>query len=272
MPQRRRNLINIIAATSVLPAAAGDIALNSLPLPPGSATDIAGSETQLIRILAMMAWPIFLAVVAGLVFTLWVNRVAPAAAEPGAAALRGNSRLQTTWIASSTTIVLGLAVFGTITLANDTTVPAVAHAEPNTPLEVQVIAQQWYFNYRYPSFGGFESAHLVIPADREIEFHVTSLDVTHSFWFFAVGVKADAVPVHEHSVDMQPLKIGTYRIECSELCGIWHGSMSDDNAQIVSAGDFTTWAHQQQQLDAPIMKYLPPYSHTYVPAPGVYGS
>jgi hypothetical protein len=48
--------------------------------------------------------------------------------------------------------------------------------------------------------------------------------------------------------------------------------MSDDNAQIVSAGDFNTWAQQQQQLDAPIMKYLPPYSHTYVPAPGVYGS
>jgi cytochrome c oxidase subunit 2 len=96
--------------------------------------------------------------------------------------------------------------------------------------------------------------------------------VTHSFWFFAAGVKADAVPVHDNSVDMQPLKIGTYRIECSELCGIWHGSMSDNNAQIVSAADFNTWAQQQQQLDAPIMKFLPPYSHTYVPAPGAYGS
>ena len=272
MPQRRRTLINIIAGTWFVLAAAGDIALNSLPLPPGSASDIAGSETQLIRILAMMAWPIFLAVVAGLVFTLYVDRVAPAVADPDAQALRGNSRVQTTWIAASTTIVLGLAVFGTITLANDTTVPAVAHAEPNTPLEVQVIAQQWYFTYRYPSFGGFESAHLVIPADREVEFHVTSLDVTHSFWFFAAGVKADAVPVHDNSVDMQPQKIGTYRIECSELCGLWHGSMSDDKAQIVSATDFDTWAQQQQQLDAPILKFLPPYSHTYVPAPGAYGS
>jgi len=272
MPQRRRTLINIIAGTWAVLAAAGDIALNSLPLPPGSATDIAGSETQVIRILAMMAWPIFVAVVAGLVFTLYVDRVAPDAREFDAQTLRGNSRVQTMWIAGSTTIVLGVAIFGTITLANDTTVPTVAQAAPNTPLEVQVIAQQWYFTYRYPSFGGFESAHLVIPSDREIEFHVTSLDVTHSFWFFAAGVKADAVPEHDNSVDMQPLKTGTYRIECSELCGIWHGSMSDDNAQIVSAGDFNTWAQQQQQLDAPIMKFLPPYSHTYVPAPGAYGS
>jgi cytochrome c oxidase subunit 2 len=201
-----------------------------------------------------------------------VNRVAPAAADPDAGALRGNSRVQTMWIASSTTIVLGLAILGTITLANDTTVPTVAHAEPSTPLEIQVIAQQWYFTYRYPSLGGFESAHLVVPANQEVEFHVTSLDVTHSFWFFAAGVKADAVPLHDNSVDMQPQKIGTYRIECSELCGIWHPGMADSNAQIVSAADFNTWVQQQQQLDAPILKFLPPYSHTYVPAPGAYGS
>src|ERR1700736_3550468 len=272
MPQRRRTLINIIVGSWIVLSAAGDLALDLLPFPPGAATDIAGSETQLIRILALMAWPIFLAVVGALVFTLYVNRVAPAAAEPDAQSLRGNSRAQTAWIASSTTIVLGLAILRTITLVNDTTIPTVAHAEPAAPFEIQVIAQQWYFTYLYPSWGGFESDHLLIPAHREIEFHVTSLDVTDSFWFFAAGVKADAVPLHDNSVDMQPQKIGTYRIECSELCGIWHGSMSDDHAQIVSAADFNTWAQQQQQLDAPVMKFLPPYSHTYVPAPGAYGS
>ena len=87
----------------------------------------------------------------------------PPPEDPDAQTLRGNSRAQTTWIAASTTIVLGLAIFGTITLANDTTIPTVAQAEPNTPLEVQVIAQQWYFTYRYPSFGGFESAHWSFP-------------------------------------------------------------------------------------------------------------
>jgi len=67
MPQRRRTLINIIVGSWIVLSAAGDLALDLLPFPPGAATDIAGSETQLIRILALMAWPIFLAVVGALV-------------------------------------------------------------------------------------------------------------------------------------------------------------------------------------------------------------
>ena len=32
------------------------------------------------------------------------------------------------------------------------------------------------------------------PVGREVEFHVTSLDVAHSFWAYELGVKADAIP------------------------------------------------------------------------------
>jgi hypothetical protein len=48
--------------------------------------------------------------------------------------------------------------------------------------------------------------------------------------------------------------------------------MSDDTAMVVSSSDFATWIQQQQALDAPIMAYLPPYSHTYTPPPTVYGA
>lgn len=272
MTPKRRSALTVVAAVWFVLAVAGDILLNLLPIPPGSATDIAASETQTIRLLTLFAWPIFIAVLAGLVVTLYVNRIAPHTVEPDAQSLRGNRRLQTIWIGSTIAIVLFLAVFGTVTLANDVTIPTTPDKQGNQPLEVQVIAQQWYFTYRYPSFGGFESDHLVLPAGREIDFHVTSLDVVHSFWFYAAGIKADAVPLNDNEVDMVPMQVGTYRIECSELCGIWHGSMSDDHAQIVSTSDFMAWAQQEQQLDQPIMKYLPQYSHTYVPNPGAYGS
>ncbi len=137
---------------------------------------------------------------------------------------------------------------------------------------MQVIAQQWQFTYRYPSYGGIESAHLVVPVNTTIDFHITSLDVVHSFWLAALGVKADAVPLHDNTFDVTTRQTGTYRVQCGELCGLWHGGMSDNNAQVVSASDFATWAQQTQAADAPIMKYLPPYSHTYQPDPPAYGT
>ncbi len=63
----------------------------------------------------------------------------------------------------STVIVLAAFVFGTVELV----VPAGAGGGegPNpiwtptskTVLPIQVIAQQWKFTYRYPTFGGFET-------------------------------------------------------------------------------------------------------------------
>ena len=71
--------------------------------------------------------------------------------------------------------------------------PTSAHILP-----VQVIGQQWKFTYRYPTFGGFETSQLVLPVDTTIEFHVTSLDVIHSFWAYQLSVKADANPSQDN--------------------------------------------------------------------------
>src|SRR5207237_8971523 len=73
--------------------------------------------------------------------------------------------------------------------------PAAAPTEGGQkPLQVQVIAQQWTFTFRYPSYGGVETSQLYLPSYRLVEFHVTSLDVVHSFWAYQLAVKADANP------------------------------------------------------------------------------
>ncbi len=263
----------------VVVAVLGDIALFLAPIPPGQAATLASDESEVIRILAMAGWPIFFGVLMGLYFMLFLNRIAPSEQEAPAAELRGNSRLQTTWIVTSVVLVLILATYGTVELANEEPgagVPTSATAlslptSPSQPLEVQVIAQQWWFTYRYPAYGGIETAQLVLPVGQKIEFNVTSLDVVHSFNFFALGVKADAVPLNDNVVSSTPTEIGTYRVQCTELCGLWHGNMADNTAMVVSQSDFASWIQQQTALDAPIMKYLLPYSHTYEPSPVVYG-
>jgi cytochrome c oxidase subunit II len=278
--RNRATAIRMVIGTWLVLSVAGDIGLGLAPMPPGEASNVASDESFVIKLLALIAWPVFSAVLAGLYFTLVVNHRTPPEREVSAAELRGDTRIQTIWIAGTLVIVLSLAVYGTIALAQDqpgggiSTVSAALPqpSSPDQPLEVQVIAQQWWFTYRYPTYGGIETSQLVLPVNQKIEFHVTSLDVTHSFWFYALGVKADAVALNDNIFPATPTQIGTYRIQCSELCGLWHGNMSDDTAMVVSQSDFAAWIQQQTALDAPVMKYLPPYSHTYVPSPVVYGS
>lgn len=280
--RNRATAIRVVVIVWIIAAVGGDVAMAFGPIPPGQASDLASSESLTILLLAELAWPVFSAVLAALFFTLVVNRMAPPTAEVSASALRGNTRVQTTWIVTTLVVVLSIAVYGTVALAIDqpgagiSTDSAALPAPTSTsqPLEVQVIAQQWWFTYRYPTYNGIETAQLVLPVNQKIQFNITSLDVVHSFWFYALGVKADAVPLNDNVVTATPTQIGTYRVQCSELCGLWHGNMADDTAMVVSASDFATWIQQQTTLDAPIMKFLPAYSHVYagndLPQPGIY--
>jgi cytochrome c oxidase subunit 2 len=278
--RNRASATRMVIIVWLVLAIAGDVALALAPFPPGQASDLASSESFTIQLLAEIGWPIFSGVLAALFFTLVVNHLAPPTEEVSADALRGNTRVQTTWIVATLVVVLSLAVYGTVELAivqpgDGISTDASALPMPTStsqPLEVQVIAQQWWFTYRYPTYGGIETPQLVLPVNQKIQFHVTSLDVVHSFWFYALGVKADAVPLIDNVISATPTKIGTYRIQCAELCGLWHGNMADNTAMVVSPSDFAAWIQQETTLDAPIMRYLLPYSHTYEPQPSIYGS
>jgi cytochrome c oxidase subunit 2 len=250
----------------------GTVLIAVLPFPPGAASNVAGSVTDTVRLLAFAAWPVFSLTIVAIIGSVMVYRRAPDVPPAPARELRGNPRLASAWVGITGAVVLVLAIIGTITLNNDNAAATTSGTAQNSTLEVQVIAQQWAFTYRYPSLGGIESPHLVLPVNTNVTFHITSLDVNHSFWLIALGVKADAVPLHDNIFYATTQQTGTYRVECGELCGLWHGAMSDNQAQVLSASDFAAWGQQQTALDAPIMKYLPPYSYTYEPAPGAYGS
>ena len=128
-----------------------------------------------------------------------------------------------------------------------------------------MIAQQWLFTYRYPTFGGFETNQLVIPANTEIAFHVTSLDVIHDFWAYQLGVKADANPDYDNIAYAHTTnQLGDFTVRCDELCGIWHGAMYN-TGQVMSPPDFTKWAASNEKALAAATKLLPPFAWTYTP-------
>jgi cytochrome c oxidase subunit 2 len=195
----------------------------------------------------------------------------PGVPEPvGGPAARGNLRVQVAWISISSLIVLSMAGFGTYELyasagSGGGEGPAPIWTPTSaTVLPVQVIAQQWRFTYRYPTFGGFETPNLMLPLDTTIEFHVTSLDVIHDFWAYQLGVKADANPDYDNVAFTTTQQLGSFMVRCDELCGIWHGAMFD-TGKILTKAQFETWATTTETNLAPNTKLLPAYALTYTP-------
>jgi cytochrome c oxidase subunit II len=240
-------------------------------MPPGTMSSSAEHQQFDIAVMAVLAAPVllFVWIYAAYALVTWRHR---AGDEEDGPPIHGNARIQATWIGATAVIVLGLFVFGTVELI----VPAGAGAgegpqpiwKPNTShmLEVQVIGQQWAFTYRFPQFGGMESSQLVLPDNATVEFHVTSLDVIHSFWAYQLGVKADANPGVDNIAYTTTKELGQFTVRCNELCGLWHGAMFQ-TGHIVPPAAFQAWARgvQAKEASTGILAILPPYAPSYDP-------
>ena len=179
--------------------------------------------------------------------------------------------IQTTWLAATSVIVLFLAAYGTIRLFDEGAgggQGADPVAKPSgSVLPVQVIAQQWAFTYRYPTFGGVETPQLALPVDRNVALHVTSLDVIHSFWAHELGVKADANPGVDNVAYVRPKRSAASRIRCAELCGLFHGHMFDTGRSGERRPTSSPGSTAQQAAFGPATGALPKFRSHYNPAP-----
>jgi len=250
-------------------------------MPPGRMSDNAKGQQFDIAVLAISAAPVIIFVLFYFIYSIVVWRARPGDESDGAP-IHGNVKVQLAWIAGTTAIVLWLFVFGTVELVgpggagggegpSPIWTLAGAHSSSWTPgsndtLQVQVIGQQWVWTYRYPQFGGFESSELYLPINTPVEFHVTSLDVIHSFWAYKLGVKADANPDVDNVAYTTATAMGGFEVRCNELCGIWHGAM-DNSGYVVSQSAFESWATgvQAKEQAAGVLAALPPYALTYDP-------
>jgi cytochrome c oxidase subunit II len=237
-------------------------------LPPGTMSTSAVSQQFDIRVMAVMAAPVMLFVLVFFGYALIVWRQRPGDEEDGPP-LHGHARIQVLWVVATSAIVLSLFVFGTVELITANGAGAGEGPSPiwrpgGSALQVQVIAQQWRFTYRYPQFGGFETTALVLPVGQQVEFNVTSLDVIHSFWAYQLGVKADANPGVNNVAFTRPLHTGRVTVRCAELCGLWHGAMYDFG-KVVPVTAFRAWATSTRASLTTVTRMLPPYATTYDP-------
>jgi cytochrome c oxidase subunit 2 len=243
-------------------------------LPPGTDADDASGQQVDNTVLTAIGVPTVFFVLGLLVYSLINFRQRGKELEDGPR-IHGNRNAQIAFVTHAVVVVAALFAYGTWRLLEPgaagggqgpTPLSPASAVEGKPTLPVQVIGQQWQFTYRYPTYDGLQTPHLVLPVNRQIELHVTSLDVIHSFWAYQLAVKADANPGVDNVAYVTPKDTGEFEVRCAELCGIWHGYMFD-KGRVVSEREFTRWIRQQQRFFAPVQRYLPPYSETYDPAP-----
>lgn len=80
-----------------------------------------------------------------------------------------------------------------------------------------------------------------VPVNKPVLCYVSSKDVIHSFKVIAMRVTQDAIPGMRIPTWFTPTKEGRYQINCAQLCGNGHSSMSSGFLTVESQADFEKW-------------------------------
>jgi cytochrome c oxidase subunit 2 len=204
----------------------------------------AGEQARgLLSLLQLMTWvcgAMYLLVLGFLAWSLWrVRRWRSTSDDPHVdPADRGLSRGLLGWGAL---IVTGVTLLAVGSFVADR---GLAKARDRDALDIKVTAHQWWWRieYRDPSTGGWiETANeMHLPAGRTARITLGSADVIHSFWVPNVAGKMDVVPGRSNVIDVTPHRVGWFRGQCAEFCGVQHAHMAFD-VKVESAEDFAAW-------------------------------
>jgi len=149
--------------------------------------------------------------------------------------------------------------------------------EPKDSTVIQIVAQQFNWNVRYPGKDGVfgkqemrfvtpENVFGVDPTDsngkddvqvvnevhvplaknpdgknRPVIIYISSKDVVHSFKVIAMRLTQDAIPGMRIPIWFRPTTEGRYQINCAQLCGNGHSSMSQGMLVVESQEAFDKW-------------------------------
>jgi len=202
-------------------------------------------------------------------YSMWAHR---RSAHPKPATFSHSTLVELIWTTIPFLILIGLAIPATKTLLK------MEDTKSNADMTVLVTGSQWKWHYKYldgeqkgieffsllstprdqydelKGQGATKGIHylqevdkpLVIPTGKKVRFLFTSDDVIHSWWIPDFAVKKDAMPgfINE-SWTMVP-ETGTFRGQCTELCGKDHGFMPIV-VEVKSPEDFSSWVTEQKQ-------------------------
>jgi cytochrome c oxidase subunit 2 len=143
-------------------------------------------------------------------------------------------------------IVLVLFVF-TVLAENKVTA-----LESNPATSIHVYAFQWGWEFEYPNgvkvIGQTTNdPTMVVPTGETVRIRLDSYDVLHGFYVPEFNFSRYATPGYSTYFDLNVIHNGTYRGQCTQLCGLYH-SLMFFNVKSVSPADYATWLRTELAL------------------------
>ena len=145
------------------------------------------------------------------------------------------------------------------------------HDTGDADVTVKVTGYQWKWQYEYledgikfmsnlktPSEQIYDGAAkgenyllevdnpLVLPVNKKVRFLITAADVLHAWWVPEFGWKQDATPGFVNEGWARIEKPGTYRGQCTELCGRGHGFMPIV-VEARSEAEYAEWIEERKE-------------------------
>jgi cytochrome c oxidase subunit 2 len=219
----------------------------------GSPQNTLSPHSKAARSIASLWWNMLIgsALAFGIVVLIlagaWVRRN-----RPGFPGVRDGDRaalgvVLTFGLAIPIVVLSTLFLVSNIFLIRDTSVPTASAAPADRPkLTIRVIGHQFWWEVRYPGTPAVTANEIHIPARTPVQVLVYTDDVIHSFWVPELNRKIDMIPDQTNSVLLYADKVGRYRGQCAEFCGLQHAHMgfyvfADPPAQ------FRAWLARESQ-------------------------
>ncbi len=231
-----------------------------IPWFPHIASKQARNTKDVYDVLLIASVPIFVLVETVVLFSVWKFRMKPGEEQKDGPPIHGNTRLEVIWTALPALLIVSLCTFAYTKLhANE-------KSHPNE-MTVNVTARQFAFEFSYPRGSGqVVSSNLYLPQGKPVVFRLRSIDVIHSFFVPDFSQKIDAVPGITTTLRVTPDRLGTYPVECTELCGAGH-SLMRSAVHVLTPSAFTSWL-QSQKLNGPPPVGTPPPNAALKGEPG----
>src|SRR3954449_11555961 len=238
---RRGSIVALLGLALVAGGVATAVALWPTWLPVAASRE-AGRIHFVIWFSVVICIAIFSLVAAVMIYSVLRFRVQEDDFEDGPP-VHGHTGLEITWTAIPFVLVTAIAIVSAIVLSRN-------DAQAQDTLRIDVVAQQFEFTFSYPDAKNVTSPVLRLPEGRSVELYMRSLDVIHSEFVPQFSQKEDIVPGLVTQLHITPDRVGTFPLECTELCGLGH-SLMRSQAIVMKPAAFDAWLRQQEKSAGP---------------------
>lgn len=206
-------------------------------------SDVAQSIQGLYVLLFWLSLAVFIPVEGLLIYAVIRFRAKPGQGLP--VQVHGNNRLEIAWTIAPALLLVVIAVPTWATIFK-------IYDQPHGPdvVQVEVVAHQWWWEFRYTGLNIVTANELHLPVDRPVALTLKSVDVIHSFKVPALSGNQDIVPGRTNHLWFTPNTPGTYYGQCVEFCGASHANMRM-LAIVHTKADFDSWATAMRTPPAP---------------------